>query len=257
MSLIDATLPVLVAQGHNIDRRLSHRWAQALGQIGVTRVKSPKEPVVASEALYGLDGALTGDYQELFKKLRRLGQLEVVFGDDEGWATALAACWLEEGGSNLVCSLRGVGRLPALESLRLYLHLSGREKLANSGQAFLEIRQLFERLSGLAIDPFEPVLGRGVFAGESGVHVDSWPKDPSLYEPFPPELVGAKRLLTIGRHTGRVALRLKCWQLGLTWPEEKAPDLLTWIRDKAVELERSLTDQEFVDLAESHMGTWA
>ncbi|MDR1576978.1 MAG: hypothetical protein LBT86_01935 [Deltaproteobacteria bacterium] len=253
MHLIDATLPVLVAQGRIIDRVQARRWSWALSRLDIAKVKGPKEPVVASDALCGLDGVLTGDYQALFQKLRRLGRIEIVFGDNFGWATALAACWLEEGGGGVVCSLTGSGGLAALERLRLCLHVSGRVPLTGSGHVFQELRQLFEEMSGQAVDHFAPVLGRGVFVGESGVHVDSWPKDPSLYEPFPPQLVGAKRLLTIGRHSGQVALRLKCWQLGLSYPQEKFPELLTLARDKSTALERSLTDQEFTDLTQIRM----
>ncbi|MDR2141934.1 MAG: hypothetical protein LBR11_09140 [Deltaproteobacteria bacterium] len=254
MLLIDATLPALSAAGLSLDPALALKWAKALAALGVSRVKRPREPLVASDALYGLDGVFRGDYPSLFKKLRRLGPLEMVFGDERGWATALAASWLEEGGSGVVCSLVGVGGLPALEQLRLILHLSGRMLLPKLGRELQALGQLFEELSGRELDLFQPVLGRGLFAGEAGVHVDSWPKDPTLYEPFGPEMVGARRVLAIGRHSGQGALRLKCLQLGLSCPRASLPSLLRAVRAKAAELERSLTDAEFAELTQASSG---
>ncbi|MDR2423074.1 MAG: hypothetical protein LBE01_06815 [Deltaproteobacteria bacterium] len=255
MLLIDATLAALAAEGRTVGTQLTQKWVKALSAIGISRVKRPNEPVVAECAVYGLDGALAGDYQAIFKRLRRLGHLEVVFGDSRGWASALAFAWLEEGGTGTVASLTGVGGLPALERLRVFLHLNGRMLLPKEGRDFAVIRQLWGELTGQSLDLFHPVLGEGLFVGEAGIHVDCWSKDPSLYELFPPALVGAKRALAIGRHSGQGALRLKCRQLGLACPQEALAGLLDSVRDKAVELERSLTDSEFAALARGRLET--
>jgi homocitrate synthase NifV len=253
MLLIDATLAVLSAQGRKADGQLTQKWIKALTSIGVGGVKRPREPVVALEAIYGCDSVFSGDYAELFRDLRRLEPFEVVFGDSQGFATALATAWLEEGGSRVVASLAGVGGLPALETLRLFLRQTGRLPLPEAGRPLAKVIRLYEIISGRKISLFQPVLGQGLFAAESGVHVDSWAKDPSMYEPFPPELTGAKRLLAIGRHSGRGAVDLKCRQLGLDFPGEAISSLLALVRDKAVGLGRSLSEDEFAALARSLM----
>ncbi|MDR0548407.1 MAG: hypothetical protein LBI10_03205 [Deltaproteobacteria bacterium] len=254
MLLIDATIPTLLALGYNINFSKLNKWFKALRSVGVTRIRKPSEPAVALETLHGLDGVLSGDYAAIFRRLRRLEPLEVAFGDSKGQATALAISWLEEGGSGVIATLTGIGSFPALERLRVFLHLSGWSPLPESSQSFAQIREIYESLSGQKLPLFEPVLGRGLFVGESGVHVDGWLKDPSLYEPFPPNLVGAKRALAIGRHSGQGALRLKCWELGFKYPQEKLADLLALARQKATELERSLTDSEFATLAQEGLG---
>ncbi|MDR1871351.1 MAG: hypothetical protein LBS60_05390 [Deltaproteobacteria bacterium] len=253
MLLIDATLSVLSAQGRKADSLMTQKWVKALSAIGVGGVKRPREPVVAPDAIYGFDNFLRGDYPELFRQLRRLEPLEVVFGDSQGFATALATAWLEEGGSGVVASLTGIGGLPALETLRLFLRQTGRMALPQANRPLANVIRLYETISGRKISLFQPVLGQGLFAVESGVHVDSWSKDPTLYEPFPPELTGAKRLLALGRHSGRGAVDLKCRQLGLDFPGEALSGLLAQVRDKAVALGRSLTEDEFAALARSLM----
>jgi isopropylmalate/homocitrate/citramalate synthase len=247
MLLIDATLPSMAALGKKPDHILAKKWIKTLEALGC-RAKSVSEPIIVPEAVYGLDRVFWGNYSLIFKRLRQLGPTEVVFGNSGGLATAMAACWLEEGGSGLVCSLGGVGGLPVWEQLRLMLHLTGRLLLPKTKASFQRIRELSADLGSQQTDLFQPILGQGIFAGESGVHVDSWGKDPGLYEPFGPELVDSQRFLIVGRHSGQGALRLKCRELGLKADNDKLLALLGQVRRRALELERALTDREFLSL---------
>jgi homocitrate synthase NifV len=136
-----------------------------------------------------------------------------------------------------------------MEELRLILHTSGRLPLVGKGIG--ELKDLFESLSGEKIAYFKPVIGAGLFALESGVHVDGLMKEPNLYEPFPPELVGAKRYLAVGLHSGHKSLGLKCKQLGITASESQLRQLLPAVKSLALTLERGLTDPELLELAYS------
>jgi isopropylmalate/homocitrate/citramalate synthase len=53
------------------------------------------------------------------------------------------------------------------------------------------------------ISPDKPIVGELAFAHESGVHVDGVLKDPVNYEPFSPEIVGAKRWIAGSEILGR------------------------------------------------------
>ncbi|MDR2387264.1 MAG: hypothetical protein LBE80_06745, partial [Deltaproteobacteria bacterium] len=105
--------------------------------------------------------------------------------------------------------------------------------------------ELFEYLSATKIDEFKAVTGRGIFALESGVHVDGLLKEPSLYEPFAPEVVGARRYLSLGLHSGHKALLLKCDCLELSTSPTVIKGLLKKVKEKALALGRALTDSEF------------
>jgi len=45
-------------------------------------------------------------------------------------------------------------------------------------------------------------------------------KDPLTYEPYPPELVGNRRRLTIGKHSGKAIIRFKIKSLTRREPSE-------------------------------------
>ncbi|MGH8104643.1 MAG: LeuA family protein [bacterium] len=73
-----------------------------------------------------------------------------------------------------------------------------------------EIRDLVENYSGMPVKPNEPVIGMNTFAHESGIHTHGVLADPRTYEPIPFELVGGRRRLTFGKHTGSA---LVAWAL--------------------------------------------
>ncbi|MDR2745389.1 MAG: hypothetical protein LBB66_09415 [Desulfovibrio sp.] len=207
---------------------------------------------VAPLRLFGLDDALLlKDWRDFLARLRNLGKslpLELAFGNSLGCATALGATWLLKGGETLVCSFAGVGNLAPFEEVAMALHISGARSF--TGLSCLpSVRALFGRMAhGLAralVPPTKAVAGHAVFAVESGIHVDGLRKDPALYEPFAPELVGAKRRVVPGSHSGTSAIRLCCEILGLPCDAKQASDLLLAVRNLSRKLERGLDEEEF------------
>jgi 2-isopropylmalate synthase len=66
-----------------------------------------------------------------------------------------------------------------------------------------------EQQVGLRVPANKAVVGRNVFAHESGIHTAGVIKNPFIYEPYSPELVGAKRQLIIGATSGSEVIRHK------------------------------------------------
>ncbi|MDR2340015.1 MAG: hypothetical protein LBF40_07780 [Deltaproteobacteria bacterium] len=246
--LIDVTLPVYHPKAPGLVARNAQRWRDLLLGIGVTKVKTPSSNIRSTDCVAGLDSALLGDFPGIFRDLIALEPPEMLFGNRYGCATALAAAWLEAGGRGVVCAMGGAGGLPALEELRMALHTSGRLPLSGGEGNLAKLRELSELFSGERTKGNKPVTGFAIFAVESGVHVDGLLKDPCLYEPYPPNLVGGRRLLSVGLHSGRNSLRLKCEGLGLPHDGELLKAMATEVRALSLGLGRGLTDTEFVSL---------
>jgi homocitrate synthase NifV len=244
---IDVTLPLFFPYSPEKVGKVSNEWRELLTELGVGRVKMPPSQIKPTDSLIGLDGAFLTDYKKLFEDLKALRLSEVAFGDRMGCSTALAAAWLEEGGVGVIASARGVGGFPVLEELRLMMHVTGRLPMpANSRQLMRRYREMVEHISEEKTPHLEPVLGKAIFAVESGIHVDGILKDPSLYEPFPPSLVSGRRFLGLGVHTGSAALKLKCAKLGVDPLPDILEALLDGVKEKALELERGITDEELI-----------
>jgi homocitrate synthase NifV len=248
--LIDVTLPVYLERDRDLVVRHGVLWRKLMEGIGIKKVKMPPAKIYSTDSLVGLDSAMMGDFSTLFSGLRELMLPEIIFGNGFGCATALAVAWLEAGGRGVVGSWGGAGGLPALEELRLMLHTSGILPLADREENFHKLREISELFSGEKTQSHKPVIGKAIFAVESGIHVDGLMKDPELYEPYPPKLVGGRRFLAVGLHSGRNSIRLKCERMNLFYDDELINELWNNVHARSLKLERALTDREFMEIYE-------
>jgi 2-isopropylmalate synthase len=75
--------------------------------------------------------------------------------------------------------------------------------------------RLLSEITGAQIAPNKAVVGANAFAHEAGIHQDGIIKNPLTYEIISPEAVGVpSRLLVLGKHSGRNALRQSLKELG-------------------------------------------
>jgi isopropylmalate/homocitrate/citramalate synthase len=65
-----------------------------------------------------------------------------------------------------------------------------------------ELARFMERMSGVPMQQHEPIVGRGVFAHESGIHTHGVLIDRRIYEAVPSELVGGATSFVFGKHSG-------------------------------------------------------
>jgi isopropylmalate/homocitrate/citramalate synthase len=72
-----------------------------------------------------------------------------------------------------------------------------------------ELAHFMEDEIGIRIPCNKALVGRNVFAHESGIHSAGVIKNPFTYEPYPPELIGATRQLLIGDSSGLEVIRHK------------------------------------------------
>ncbi len=116
------------------------------------------------------------------------------------------------------------------------------------------LRTLFEEITGRKISAHAPVMGSEIFTYESGIHADGIEKNPKTYEPFPPEDVGRTRRLSIGKHSGKAALRVKLQELGVRLDDAELERMNTLVRAESTRLRRGFTDAELLNLEKSLHG---
>ena len=64
------------------------------------------------------------------------------------------------------------------------------------------LARFMERVSGIPMQPHEPIVGAKVFAHESGIHTHAVLIDRRMYEAVPSQLVGGKTSFVFGKHSG-------------------------------------------------------
>lgn len=205
------------------------RWADTVGVL---------EPFTGYERLCRLVRAVPGPW-------------EIHAHDDFGLATANTLAAVRAGFSWASTTVAGLGERAgnaALEEVAMGLrHLLGADPgLDTTG--FRVLARMVARAARRPLPTGKAVVGRWVFAHESGVHVDGVLKAAANYEPYDPAEVGARRRLVVGKHSGRAGLRHVLAQSGIEADADQLGPLLDRVRTQASELKRPLRPQEVRDL---------
>ena len=163
-------------------------------------------PFINVEEPYGI--------QSMVSELLNNGvkNIETHIHDDFGLGVAntLAGYWAGANWSSL--TFLGIGERAGnteLEKILLFLKLrvEGFEKY--DLKSIMEFSEFMENEIGIRVPRNKSIVGKNVFSHESGIHTAGVIKNPFTYEPYPPEIVGAKRNLLIGDSSGAEVIRHK------------------------------------------------
>jgi len=130
--------------------------------------------------------------------------------------------------------------------MNLYMH-HGVEKYEGKTQKLKELADFFGRAAGYIVPPNKAIVGDYAFAHESGIHTHGVLSDPLTYEPYPPEIVGNWRRLTIGKQSGKAIIKHKIYEITRKSPSE---DQVKMVVDRVKEIyedgrKASLKEEEF------------
>ena len=130
--------------------------------------------------------------------------------------------------------------------LNLYLHY-GVRKFEGKTQCLKQTADFIGKATGYVVPPNKAIVGDYGFAHESGIHTHGVLTDPWTYEPYPPELVGNTRRLTIGKQSGKGIVKHKMTEItGKTPTNEALMAAVEKIRDIYANGRRaSLKEEEF------------
>ena len=132
--------------------------------------------------------------------------------------------------------------------MNLCLH-HGITKYEKKLHRFKYVADFISKATGIVIPPNKAIVGDYAFAHESGIHAHGVLSNPLTYELYPPELVGNYRLLTIGKQSGRAAIKHKMEEV-TGRPVDKDEQMLEAVVGKIKKIyedgrKASLSDAEF------------
>ncbi len=161
-----------------------------------------------------------------------------------GVANTLAA--YRAGARELHCTVNGLGERAgnaAVDEVAVGLkYFYGVDTLDTKKMS--ELSEFVSILSGVRVAPNKPLVGMNAFAHESGIHVDGVLKAAGTYEPITPEMVGQKRRIQLGKHSGRKAIELKLKDLGVKPNAQQAEEIFNKVK-KVGDLGKEVTDADF------------
>ncbi|MFD1597692.1 (R)-citramalate synthase [Halobellus rarus] len=192
---------------------------------------------------------------EYVSRLAELGPVSTHTHDDLGlgmtnvWASLAAGADLVHG------TINGIGERAgnvALEEVAIALSHGYGVETAKLEDLY-DLAQQVSHATGVPLPPNKAVVGENAFTHESGIHTDGTLKDDTMYEPYPPELVGRERRLVLGKHAGRAGVRAALEEHDVEVSEEELAAVVERVK-RLGDRDKRVTDADLLAIAEDVQG---
>ncbi|MCI4358057.1 MAG: homoaconitate hydratase [Thermoplasmata archaeon] len=167
-------------------------------------------------------------YLEEFRRRVQPLDWSVHCHNDLGLAVANTLTALEVGVTCPHVCVNGLGERAgnaSLEEVAVALESLYGVKTGLKTSQLYELSRLVEELSGIPLAANKAIVGYNSFSHEAGIHTHGILAHTLTYEPLQPEVVGRKRRMILGKHTGRAALAEKLKEHRLVVPDAVLSDL--------------------------------
>ncbi|MGI6216254.1 MAG: 2-isopropylmalate synthase [Coriobacteriales bacterium] len=141
--------------------------------------------------------------------------------NDLGMATALALQGVENGATQIECTINGLGERAgntAMEEVVMAMRMHGEELDAYTDIVTTELTRaskLVSSITGIPVQPNKAIVGANAFSHSSGIHQDGVIKKRTTYEIIDPADVGAGgSSIILSARSGRAALHERLRALG-------------------------------------------
>ena len=170
-------------------------------------------------------------------------RIDVHTHDDFGLAAANALAGFEAGAEQAQVAVNGIGERAgnaAYEEVVMAVEALYDIDTGIDTTHITAISQLIEDVSGVPVPPNKPVVGTNAFAHESGIHAAGVIENSDTFEPgvMTPEMVGARRQLVLGKHTGTHSVRKRLEEAGFEPTDTEVKEVTRRIKDYGAEKNR-------------------
>jgi 2-isopropylmalate synthase len=178
--------------------------------------------------------------------------------NDFGLAVANSIAAVEAGAREVQVTVNGLGERAGNANLAetvMILHSIFGAKTSIKTQYLVETAKLVERLAEVKIPITAPIVGENAFSHESGIHSHGVLERSDTFEPgiMTPEMVGHRRRIVIGKHTGRHAVRQVLEDAGYKPTEGQLQEILSRIKDLG-DKGKQITDADLHTIADVVLG---
>ncbi len=115
-----------------------------------------------------------------------------------------------------------------------------------------QLSKLVSRLTGVPLPTNKAIVGEMAFTHEAGIHAHGVLREPSTYEPVPPEMIGRKRRILLGKHSGSASVEAALAEFNYKPDSEQLKEILSRIKELGDKGMR-VTDADLMAVAEAVM----
>jgi len=182
-----------------------------------------------------------------------IAPLSIHCHDDFGFALANTIAALQSGASCAHATINGLGERAGntpFEELVMNLEILYGQKTGIKTEEIFSLATLVSHLTGVPLPTNKAIVGEMAFTHESGVHTHGVLRDASTYEPVKPELVGRKRRIMLGKHSGTASVAAALVEHDYHPSEVQLKEIVTRIKGIGDEGKR-ITDADLLAVADA------
>lgn len=190
---------------------------------------------------------------EFIPPLSAIAPLSIHCHDDLGFALANTMAALKAGAGCAHVTINGLGEragntpfeevVMALEVLYGYRTRIVKEKI-------YPLASLVSRHTGVALAVNKAIVGEMAFTHESGIHAHGVMREPSTYESVKPEMVGRKRRIVLGKHSGTASVEAALHEMNYNADEKQVKEIVKRVKQLGDEGKR-VTDADLMAVADA------
>ena len=181
--------------------------------------------------------------------------LAVHLHNDYGLALANSIAGVKAGANAVTTTVNGIGEragnVPLEEFVGCMKFIYGKD-LGIDATELKDLSDMVAQYSKVPLSRNHPLVGNGVFAHESGIHVAAVLNCPLTYESIPPEMVGNQRHLLLGKHSGTAYIKKRLEELNIQATEEQVAQILAKVKALG-DIKGRVSDSDFEDLVKEVM----
>ncbi|RLF28895.1 MAG: homoaconitate hydratase [Thermoplasmata archaeon] len=174
--------------------------------------------------------------------------------NDFGLALINALTALCSGATHVCATINGWGERAgnvSLEQLIMALKVLYNRDLGIDTTKLCELSEMISRFTGIPVPKTQPIVGYNAFTHESGIHAAAVLENPRTYEPISPELVGNKRRIVLGKHSGKHIIKRRLDEIGFKTDEKTINDIVSRIKIMG-EKNGSVSEEEFINMIKTY-----
>lgn len=178
--------------------------------------------------------------------------------NDFGLAVANTLMAVEAGASQVQVTVNGIGERAGnadlAQTVMSLMSICG-AKTGIRTEYLAETSRLVENYTGIRLPPNTPVVGQNAFSHESGIHSQGVLRKSDTFEPgiMTPEMVGHRRRIVLGKHTGKAAVRQSLESGGFATGEDQLEEIVRRIKEIA-DKGKQITDADLFAIASAVLG---
>ena len=159
--------------------------------------------------------------------------------NDFGLAVANTISGIRAGAACAQVTINGIGERAgnaSLEEIAMALQCLNYDQKYETGinsELIYDTSRYIAKVMGMQVQPNKAIVGENAFSHEDEIHTDAVLDNPMTYESISPEMVGRKRQIVVGKHTGVHGLEAVLSSYGIKPSEKQSRHILDKVKASA------------------------